>query len=69
MQRVGGPGDLPGAKVSLATLLVKVGEYEEEQQRHDARHYDHVDGNRFHGGLTKVSGLTWLLDVQNGNVT
>jgi hypothetical protein len=48
MNGIAGPGDLPGAKVGLAALLVKVGEQQAEQQGDYARNNNDTGGDRIH---------------------
>ena len=44
MQGVGSPTQLPGAKILVPALLVKVGEQQEQQQRDERRQDDSVGG-------------------------
>ena len=48
VQGIKRPGQLPGAKVLLPALLVKVGKQQEEQQGHDPWHHHHADGEAIH---------------------
>ena len=43
-----GPGNLPGAEVCLATLLVEVGEQHVQQQGNNARNDDDTRGDTIH---------------------
>ena len=64
MQSVGSPTQLPGAKILVPALLVKVGEQQEQQQRDEPRQDDSVDGqvlSIFLGTVLRRSPQSFLI--------
>ena len=49
MEGVSAPSQLPGAKIVLPGLLVKVSEYEEEQQSDNGGYNNQTNSHAVHG--------------------
>src|SRR5262249_48882517 len=57
MQRVSCPSHLPGAKIILAALLVKISENQKEQQSNKARDDNRADSDTIHDRQTTPVAL------------